>query len=340
MATNNTPSTTLASTTGAPHSRIMSVGTYRPERVVTNAEVCEWIDSSDEWIRERSGITERRHASESETVVSMAVAAATKAIASAGIAPSDIGMVLLATVSHPYPTPSAAVEVAELIGARGAPAMDISAACAGFCYGVALASDMVRSGSAGYVLVIGVEKLTDLVNKNDRGTAFLFADGAGAVVIGPSDTPGIAPVVWGGDGSQIDAINMTASSVEFRDNPALGYPTVVMAGQQVFRWAVTEMAKASRQALDKAGISADQLDAFIPHQANNRITDALVRAIGLPEGIPVARDIVTMGNTSAASIPLAMERMLDSGEAPHGGTALLIGFGAGLVYAAQVVTLP
>jgi len=146
--------------------------------------------------------------------------------------------------------------------------------------------------------------------------------------------------VWGGDGSQIDAINMTASSVEFRDNPALGYPTVVMAGQQVFRWAVTEMAKASRQALDKAGISADQLDAFIPHQANNRITDALVRAIGLPEGIPVARDIVTMGNTSAASIPLAMERMLDSGEAPHGGTALLIGFGAGLVYAAQVVTLP
>jgi 3-oxoacyl-[acyl-carrier-protein] synthase-3 len=307
---------------------------------VTNAEVCEWIDSTDEWIQERSGITERRHASDQDSVVSMATAAGLKAIAAAGISASDIGMILLATVSHPYPTPSAAVEVGELIGARGAPAMDISAACAGFCYGVAIASDMVRGGSATYVLVIGVEKLTDLVDKHDRGTAFLFADGAGAVVIGPSDTPGIAPVVWGGDGSLISAINMTSSSVEFRDNPELGYPTVVMAGQQVFRWAVTEMAKASNEALEKAGITADQLDAFIPHQANNRITDALVRALNLPDTVPVARDIITSGNTSAASIPLAMERMLENGEAPHGGTALLIGFGAGLVYAAQVVTLP
>ena len=178
------------------------------------------------------------------------------------------------------------------------------------------------------------------MDKHDRGTAFLFADGAGAVVIGPSDTPGIAPVVWGGDGSQIDAINMTSSSVAFRDNPELGYPTVVMAGQQVFRWAVTEMAKASNEALERAGITADQLDAFIPHQANNRITDALVRALNLPDSVSVARDIVTSGNTSAASIPLAMERMLENGEAPPGGTALLIGFGAGLVYAAQVVTLP
>lgn len=332
--------TELASTIGSPHARILSVGTYRPSRIVTNAEVCEWIDSTDEWIQERSGITERRHASDQDSVVSMATAAGLKAIAAAGISASDIGMILLATVSHPYPTPSAAVEVGELIGARGAPAMDISAACAGFCYGVAVASDMVRGGSATYVLVIGVEKLTDLVDKHDRGTAFLFADGAGAVVIGPSDTPGIAPVVWGGDGSLISAINMTSSSVAFRDNPELGYPTVVMAGQQVFRWAVTEMAKASNEALEKSGITADQLDAFIPHQANNRITDALVRALNLPDTVPVARDIITSGNTSAASIPLAMERMLENGEAPHGGTALLIGFGAGLVYAAQVVTLP
>lgn len=330
----------LATITGAAHTRIYSVGTYRPSRVVTNDEVCQWIDSSDEWIQERSGITERRHASEGDTVVSMAVAAAQKAMEKAGISPQEVGMVLVATVSHPYPTPSAAVEVAELIGARGAPAMDISAACAGFCYGVAIASDLIKGGSAEYVLVIGVERLTDLVNKHDRGTAFLFADGAGAVVIGPSETPGIGPVVWGGDGSQIDAINMTASATEYRDNPEIGYPTVVMAGQQVFRWAVTEMAKASKQALEAAGIAAEQLDAFIPHQANNRITDALVRAIALPDNVPVARDIVTTGNTSAASIPLAMERMLDNGEAPHGGTALLIGFGAGLVYAAQVVTLP
>lgn len=332
--------TQLASVTGAPHARIYSVGTYRPSHVVTNEEVCQWIDSSDEWIQERSGITERRHASKDETVVSMAVAAASSAIEKAGISAGEVGMVLVATVSHPYPTPSAAVEIAELIGARGAAAMDISAACAGFCYGVAISSDLIRCGSAKYVVVIGVERLTDIVDKHDRGTAFLFADGAGAVVIGPSDTPGIAPVVWGGDGSQIAAINMTASATEYRDNPEIDYPTVTMAGQQVFRWAVTEMAKASKQALEAAGITAEQLDAFIPHQANNRITDALVRAIALPDSVPVARDIVTTGNTSAASIPLAMERMLENGEAPHGGTALLIGFGAGLVYAAQVVTLP
>lgn len=330
----------LASITGSPHARILSVGTYRPSRIVTNAEVCEWIDSSDEWIRERSGIIERRIASDQDTVVSMATAASTKAIAGAGILPSEIGMIILASISHPYPTPSAAAEVSELIGARGTPAMDISAACAGFCFGVAIASDMVRCGSATYVLVIGVEKLSDLVNKHDRGTAFIFADGAGAAVIGPSDTPGISPVVWGGDGSHIGAINMTSSIVAFRDNPELDYPTVTMEGQEVFRWAVKEMAKVGQQALERAGIVVDQLDAFIPHQANNRITDALVRALDLPDSVPVARDIITSGNTSAASVPLAMERMLDNGEAPHGGTALLLGFGAGLVYAAQVVTLP
>ncbi|MGB4324147.1 MAG: beta-ketoacyl-ACP synthase III [Candidatus Nanopelagicales bacterium] len=331
---------TLASPTGAQYSRILSVGSYRPSNIVTNAEICTRIDSSDEWIRERSGITERRHASDDDTVVTMATAAANMAIARAGIDPSDVDMVILATISHPYPTPSAAVEVGELIGARGAAAMDISAACAGFCYGVALANDMIRGGSAKYVVVVGVEKLTDVVNPTDRGTAFLFADGAGAVVIGPSDQPGIAPVVWGGDGSQLQAINMTASSVAFRDDPSLGYPTVTMAGQQVFRWAVTEMAKATKDALEAAGITAEQLDVFIPHQANNRITDALVRALALPESVVVARDIVTMGNTSAASIPLAMDRMLETGEAKSGDTALLIGFGAGLVYAAQVVKLP
>lgn len=330
----------LASITGAPHARIYSVGTFRPSRVVTNAEVCEWIDSSDEWIQERSGIIERRYASESETVVTMAAAAATSAIEKAGISPQDLGMIMVATVSHPYPTPSAAAELSELIGARGTPAIDIAAACAGFCYGVAIASDLIRCGSAKYVLVVGVEKITDILNKHDRGTAFLFADGAGAVVIGPSDVPGISPVVWGGDGSQFEAINMSASSIEYRDDPNVDFPTITMAGQQVFRWAVTEMSKACKQALEVAGITADQLDAFIPHQANNRITDALVRAIALPDSVPVARDIVTTGNTSAASVPLAMERMLDNGEAPHGGTALLIGFGAGLVYAAQVVTLP
>ncbi len=330
----------ITASVGAKYARILSIGAYRPSRIVTNAEICEQIDSTDEWIRERSGIIERRYAAPDESVIDLAVEAGRKALASSGISADQIGMVLLATVTHPFQTPSAAASVAELLGATNAAAADLSAACAGFCYGLAIASDMIRGGSAEYVLLVGVEKLTDWVNPDDRGTAFLFADGAGAVVVGPSDVPAIGPVVWGADGSQRDAITMTQSLIDYRDNGGPIFPTLTMQGQQVFRWAVGEMSKVSQRALDVAGVDANDLDAFIPHQANMRITDAMVRAIKLPEHVPVARDIALTGNTSAASVPLAMERMLESGEVPHGGTALLIGFGAGLVYAAQVVTLP
>jgi 3-oxoacyl-[acyl-carrier-protein] synthase III len=325
---------------GAPHARILATGAYRPERIVTNEEICKRIDSSDEWIRERSGIIERRFAAQDESVVDMACAAAEIALARAGVAPDQVGMVLVATVTHPYQTPSAAAEVAARIGARDAAAMDIAAACAGFCYGLTVANDLIRGGSARYIVVVGVEKLSDWVNLDDRGSAFIFADGAGAVVVGPSDEPAIGAVVWGSDGSQKDAITMTQSLIDYRDNGGPIFPTLTMQGQQVFRWAVGEMSKAAIRALEVAGVDADDLDAFIPHQANMRITDALVRAIKLPEHVPVARDIAYTGNTSAASVPLAMDRMLENGEAPHGGTALLIGFGAGLTYAAQVVTLP
>ena len=324
---------------GAPYARIMSVGSYRPERIVTNAEVCEWIDSSDEWIRERSGIIERRFARDDESVVDMAVEAGRKAIEKSGIAPDRFGMVLVANVTHPYQTPSAAADVAYRLGALNAAAMDISAACAGFCYGVGIGNDLVIGGSAEYVLVIGVEKLSDWVSRHDRSSTFLFADAAGAVVIGPSDTPAIGPTIWGADGSQRDAISMTGSLTEFRDKGG-EFPTLSMQGQTVFRWAVGEMAKTAQTALDAAGVKADDLDAFIPHQANMRITDAMIRALKLPDHVPVARDIAYTGNTSAASIPVAMDRMLQDGEVPHGGTALLIGFGAGLVFASQVVTLP
>ncbi len=326
--------------TGAAHGRILSVGSYRPDRIVTNDELCERIDSSDEWIRERSGIIERRHAAADESVADMATVAANEAIERAGIAPEQIGMVLLATVTHPYQTPSAAAEVAHRIGTNGAAAMDISAACAGFCYGLELANSLVRTGSCAYVVVVGVEKLSDWVDFDDRSTAFLFADGAGAVVVGPSDVPAIGPVVWGSDGGQLDAITMTQSLIEYKTEGGDIFPALEMQGQQVFRWAVGEVAKVARQALEVAGVSADDLDAFIPHQANMRITDAMVRALKLPEHVPVARDIAYTGNTSAASIPIAMKAMLDAEEIPHGGTALTIGFGAGLVYAAQVVTLP
>ena len=329
----------LAATTGAPFARLMSVASYRPARVVTNAEICERIDSSDEWIRERSGIVERRWARPDESVVDMAREAAIPAMERAGVDPTAIDVVIMATVTHPFQTPSAAAVLSYQIGTVNAAAMDISAACAGFCYGIGLASDMIRAGSARHVLVIGVEKLSEWVNLDDRGSAFLFADGAGAAVIGPSDVNGIGPVIWGADGSQSEAITMTQSLIDFREKGG-EFPTLVMQGQQVFRWAVGEIAKVCQRALDAAGITADDLDAFIPHQANMRITDAMIKAMGLPASIPVARDIQFTGNTSAASIPLAMDRMLAAGEAPHGGTALIVGFGAGLVYAAQVITLP
>ena len=330
----------ITAVSGAPFARMLGVGSYSPARVVTNAEMCERIDSTDEWIRERSGITERRFAAPDETVADMAVAAASKALASAGITATQVDCVIVASVTHLKATPSAAAEVSHRLGAGRAPAFDISAACAGFCYGLSMAQDFIRGGSAKYVVVIGVEKLTDIVDPNDRSTAFLFADGAGAAVIGPSDTPAIGPTVWGADGSQLDAITMSGRYEDLRDNDQAEYPHVVMQGQAVFRWAVHDMSIVAQQALDAAGITADQLDAFIPHQANLRIVDAMVRSLKLPADIPVARDIVTSGNTSAASIPLAMDHMLQAGQIRSGGLALLIGFGAGLAYAAQVVELP
>jgi 3-oxoacyl-[acyl-carrier-protein] synthase-3 len=325
---------------GPEFARILSVGSYRPARVVTNAEICTRIDSTDEWIRERSGIVERRYAADDESVIDMAVWAAQDAITRAGIDPADIGLVMLASITYPYLSPAAAPQIAVRIGASGAAAVDISSACAGFCYGISMASDSVRGGNTKLALVIGADRLTDWFDHHDRSMAFLFADGAGAAVIGASDVPAIGPTIWGSDGTQIDVLGIGPSFLDQRNDPVANVPMLYMEGQSVFRWAVGEMARVAQQALDAAGITADELDAFIPHQANNRITDALIRALKLPDHVPVARDIVTMGNTSAASIPLAMSRMLDDGEIRSGGTALIIGFGAGLAYAAQVITLP
>jgi len=324
---------------GAAHARMWGVGAYRPERVVTNDEICQYIDSSDQWIRERSGIISRRFAAEHESVVDMAEAASVQALDRAGITAAQVSAIIVATVTHPYQTPAAAAMLADRLGATPAAAFDVSAACAGYCYGISLANDMVRGGSAEFVLVVGVEKLSDFTDLHDRGSAFIFGDGAGAAVVGPSDYPGIGPTVWGSDGAEWQAIMSRNSWVEYRDKE-IEWPALIMAGQKVFRWAVWSMSPIAQQAMDKAGIKAEDLDAFIPHQANMRIIDAMVKQLKLPPEIPVARDIAETGNTSAASIPLATQRMLDDGEAPHGGLALQIGFGAGLVYAAQVVVLP
>ncbi|MCW2872454.1 ketoacyl-ACP synthase III [Actinacidiphila oryziradicis] len=327
---------------GAPYARIMGVGGYRPVRVVPNEVILEHIDSSDEWIRSRSGIATRHWAGPEETVAEMSIAAAGKALADAGIAASDIGGVVVATVSHFKQTPAIATEIAHRIGAGKPAAFDVSAGCAGFGYGLTLAKGMVIEGSAEYVLVIGVERLSDLTDREDRSTAFLFGDGAGAVVVGPSDVPAMGPTIWGSEGDKSDTITQTVSWEAYRHAKPdeVRFPALTQEGQAVFRWAVFEMAKVAQQALDAAGVTADELDAFIPHQANMRIIDSMIKALKLPEHVAVARDVETTGNTSAASIPLAMERMLASGQAKSGDTALVIGFGAGLVYAATVVTLP
>jgi 3-oxoacyl-[acyl-carrier-protein] synthase-3 len=317
----------------------MGVGAYRPSVIVTNDDVCQWIDSSDEWIRQRTGIITRHRAPADVSVIDMAEGAAREALQKAGIEASQLGAVIVSTVTHPYATPSAAASLADRLGATPAPAFDISAACAGYCYGIAQADALVRSGAADYVLVVGAEKLSDVIDNTERTISFLLGDGAGAVVIGPSDFAGISSTVWGSDGSKAHAVGMNNTLVEYRDGAA-EWPTLRQEGQTVFRWAVWDMAKVAKQALAAAGITADDLAAFIPHQANMRIIDEFAKQLKLPESVVIARDIATTGNTSAASIPLATHRLLEENPELSGGLALQIGFGAGLVFGAQVVVLP
>lgn len=338
----------IATATPVTHAAMLGLGAYRPRRVVPNAEIVDRIDSSDEWIRTRSGIAERRWAEPEETIVSMSTAAARDALAAAGLAPEKVDAVVLATSSQMVLGPSAGAVVATELGLHDTPAFDVSAGCAGFCYALADAASLVRAGQARYVLVIGVERLSDLLDPTDRSCAFIFADGAGAVVVGPAEAEGIGPAAWGSDGSQTAAIKQDKDFQEYFAEVAAAEaaggtsvrPYIRMNGQAVFRWAVTFLEKACRDALDAAGVTVDDLDAFVPHQANSRITDALVRALRVPDSVAVARDITETGNTSAASIPMAMEQLLRSGAARPGDTALLLGFGAGLAYAGQVVHLP
>ena len=330
--------TSINASTGAPFARLLSIASAIPSRVVDNAEMCTYIDSSDEWIQQRTGIAERRWVAEGETAESLGLEAASKAIERSGLAASDIDAVIVSTVSHYKQTPALAPQLAAKLGTDGAAAFDISAACAGFCYGLAMAESLVRSGAATHALVIGVETLSKMTNLNDRSTAFLFADGAGAAVVTGSDVNGIGPVVWGSDGEQSGVIDQ---NVDLLESGRTGVPAVLtMEGQAVFRWATGFIADAARRTLAVSGVDATELDVFAPHQANNRITDSMLRHLKLPSTVKVARTIKTMGNNSAASIPIALDSMLASGEAKSGDKALIIGFGAGLVYAGQVIELP
>lgn len=330
---------TLQQSHGPQYTRILSIGAARGDLVVPNDDLVGPINSSDEWIRQRTGIITRTRASRDVLAVDLATEASKEAIAKSGVDPKLIDAVIVATVSNVQQTPSIAAVLADRVGANPAAAYDMNAACAGYAYGIAQADALIRTGAAHYALVVGAEKLSDVVDPTDRTISFLLGDGAGAVVIGPSEYPGIAKTVWGSDGSKADAVGMGNTLLQYRDGEG-PWPTLRQEGQTVFRWAVWEMAKVAKQALDEAGVAPDQLAAFIPHQANMRIVDEFAKQLKLPDTVAIARDIETTGNTSAASIPLATHRLLQENPELSGGLALQIGFGAGLVFGAQVVVLP
>jgi len=311
--------------------RIMSFGGYQPSNVVTNDDLAAQVDTTDEWIRSRVGIVSRRFAGPDETVADMAVVAGGKALAASGLSPADIDLVIVATCSTESPIPNASAEVAYRLGIVAPGAYDLNAACAGFCYALSNASDAVRAGTARHVLVIGSEKMTAWVDPDDRSTCIIFADGAGAVVVGPvadGEPPGIGPVAWGSAGDM-------ASKITIADRDSFIY----QEGQAVFRWATTAMHPIAAQACERAGIAVGDLSAFVPHQANLRIIEVIARRLGVPREL-MADDIVHSGNTSSASVPLALAAMAERGDLKPGSHALLLGFGAGLCYAAQVITVP
>jgi 3-oxoacyl-[acyl-carrier-protein] synthase III len=321
--------TTLKSTSGPAGARVLGLGAYRPRRRVTNDELAETMDTSDEWIRTRVGIAERRWASPDETLVDMAVAAGGKALAASGLSPDAVDLVIVASASLRVPIPGIGPLVAYKLGVTRPGAFDLNAGCAGFCYALGVATDSIKAGTIRNALIIGAERLTDVTDLADRTTAVIFADGAGAMVIGAADEPGIGPVAWGSDGDQYTAISIPE-----------GLPHMTMAGQAVYRWATTKLTETLLEAMDKAGVTAADIDVFAPHQANLRIVESMAKKLGLGEETVIARDIVQAGNTSAASIPLALTALLESGEAKSGDLALVLGYGAGLTVAGQVLRLP
>ncbi|MDN5932182.1 MAG: ketoacyl-ACP synthase III [Pseudonocardia sp.] len=320
--------------------RILGLGSNQPERIVTNEELAQRIDTNDQWIRDRVGIQSRRIAPEDARLVDIAAEAGTLAVKDSGVDPAEIDAVIVATCTMPSAIPNAAAETAEIIGIHAPAAFDVNAACAGFCYGLGAAADLVRGGTARNVLVIGAEKLSDWLDWDDRSTAIIFADGAGAVVLGAATdeaSVGVGPVAWGSAGDMARTIRIDESS-RSRTGGALH-----QEGQAVFRWATTQIAPVALRAVELAGLTPADIDVFVPHQANLRIVEAVARKLrkhGAREDMRVADDIVHSGNTSSASIPLALDHMRADGRVRSGDTVLLVGFGAGLSFAGQVVRFP
>lgn len=299
---------------------VIGIGRFVPEKVVTNADFEKIMDTSDEWIRTRTGIEERRFADDDQDTSDLAFNAAKNAIANAEISPEEIGLILVATVTPDAPFPSVACRIQERLGAKNAAAMDISAACAGFMYGMVTAKQFIEGGAYKYVLVVGVEKLSKITDFDDRGTAVLFGDGAGAVVMGKvSGDRGILAFELGADG--------TGGKHLYQDE------YIIMNGREVFKFAVRQMGESSVNVLEKAGLSKEDVDMLIPHQANIRIMEASRQRLELPIE-KMSKTVHKYGNTSAASIPISIVEELEAGKIKDDDVLVMVGFGGGLTWGA------
>ncbi len=300
---------------------IVGLGRYIPEQIVTNFDLEKRMDTTDEWIRTRTGIEERRFAGDDINTSDMAFEAAKDAIHDSGIRADQIGLILVATVTPDKPFPSVSTMIQERLGATHAAAMDISAACAGFMYGVITAKQFVESGTYPYVLVVGVEKLSKITNFEDRNTAVLFGDGAGAAVIGHvSEGRGILSFELGADGS--------GGKHLYQEGPYLE-----MNGREVFKFAVRQMGESAENVITKAGLSKDEVDFLVPHQANIRIMESSRQRLGLPEE-KMSKTINQFGNTSAASIPISLKEEVLNGKISDDDVIVMVGFGGGLTWGA------
>jgi 3-oxoacyl-[acyl-carrier-protein] synthase-3 len=316
---------------GAAGSRIISLGHYQPSRVLTNDDLAQMVDTNDEWIRDRVGIVTRRIAAGEETVADMAAAAAEKALAGSGLTAADIDLVAVATCSSVDRCPNVATRVAARLGIASPAAYDLNTACSGFSYALATADHAIRAGSARNAIVVGSEKLSDFTDWTDRATCIIFGDGAGAAVVtpaAPGDPSGIGPVVWGSAPEKGEAVRIEGWR-----------PYIQQEGQTVFRWATTALAPVALQACERAEVDPSEIAAFVAHQANGRIIDGITKRLNLPNAV-ISKDIAESGNTSAASVPLALSKLVERREVPSGAPVLLFGFGGGLTYAGQVVRCP
>jgi 3-oxoacyl-[acyl-carrier-protein] synthase III len=311
-------------------SRLVATGHYQPAKILTNDDLAALVDTSDEWISKRVGIRTRHMAGDGESVADLATHAAAKALAGSGLAASDIDLVLVATCTQTERAPNVASHVAGRLGVPSAALMDLGVSCSGFTHALAQADHAIRAGAATNALVVGADKMTAVTDWTDRTTCVLTGDGAGAAVVGATapEEAEIGPVVWGSAPELGRAVRIEGTPTRFSQD-----------GQTVYRWATTRLPAIARQACERGGVRPEDLAAVVLHQANLRIIEPIAQKLGAVNAI-IARDVVESGNTSAASVPLALAKLLERGEVAKGAPMLLFGFGGNLSYAGMVVRCP